>query len=75
MRNKFEDWCYVCGELVEEEKGIAERIKRTPSDPTWSWGKGDTRWAVRHPNCPPPAKPDTEKIYREYINDFNQDHK
>ena len=47
--NKYEDWCYVCGELVPEEQGIAEQKARGPGDPGW----GATRWIVRHKTCNP----------------------
>jgi hypothetical protein len=47
MKNKFEGDCYVCGQLVEEEKGIAEQIKRPP----YAAGFGDAIWAVRHKDC------------------------
>lgn len=47
MKNKFEDWCYVCGELVPEEAGIAEQIARKPGDAGW----GPTKWVVRHKTC------------------------
>jgi hypothetical protein len=52
MKNKREDWCYVCGELVPEETGIAEQKPRQPGDPGW----GGTRWVVRHTTCPPCEK-------------------
>lgn len=70
MKNKFDGYCYVCALYVEEEKGIAERIKRHPGDPGW----GETVWAVRHPNCIPPKEPDTEEAYRDYTKNFNQHH-
>lgn len=49
MRNKFEGFCYVCGEVVLEEKGIAEQHARSPGDPGW----GKTVWVVRHTTCKP----------------------
>lgn len=49
MKNKFEGFCYLCGGVVEEEKGIAERVKRQLGDPGW----GETKWVVRHPECKP----------------------
>jgi hypothetical protein len=52
MKNKFEDFCYVCGEVVPEEQGLAERLSRTPGEAGW----GETKWGVRHKTCatPPP---------------------
>jgi len=52
MKNKYEGYCYVCGEVVEEEKGIAEQHPRNPGDT----GFGPTKWMVRHPNCPSSIK-------------------
>ena len=54
MKNRYEDYCYVCGEIVEEEKGVAERKARNPGDT----GFGSTKWVVRHTTCKPesPAK-------------------
>lgn len=49
MKNKREGYCYVCGEIVPEDAGIAEQKKREPGDPGW----GDTRWVVRHKECDP----------------------
>ena len=51
MKNKFEDWCYVCGELVPEQQGLAEQQDRKPG--TTGWGK--TKWVVRHTTCQPEA--------------------
>jgi hypothetical protein len=70
MKNKYEDWCYVCGLLVEEEKGLAEKVARHPGDPGW----GETRWVVRHPNCVPPQKPDIDQIAKEYETNYNNQH-
>lgn len=67
MKNKFEDWCYICGELVEEEKGIAEQKARKPGDPGW----GSTRWVVRHPNCTPPEKGQNEQNISNHQNHGN----
>jgi uncharacterized protein CbrC (UPF0167 family) len=50
MKNKFEDYCYVCGELVPEERGVAEQMERKPGDAGW----GKTKWVVRHTNCQAP---------------------
>jgi len=52
MKNRFEDYCYICGDLVEEEKGIVEQIERKPGDVGW----GKTRWVVRHHDCKPEKK-------------------
>lgn len=52
MKNKFEGYCYICGELVEEEKGIAEQIERKSGDVGW----GKTKWVVRHKECRPMEK-------------------
>jgi hypothetical protein len=49
MKNKYEDFCYVCGEVVPEEKGVAEQRARSPGDPGW----GATRWVTRHTTCKP----------------------
>jgi hypothetical protein len=49
MKNKFEGFCYVCGEVVEEGKGLAEQIQRQP----WMAGWGETTWSVRHTTCTP----------------------
>jgi len=58
MKNKFEDFCYVCGELVPEENGVAEQRARSPGDPGW----GATRWVVRHTICnPQQAKEDSSR--------------
>jgi hypothetical protein len=51
MKNKLEDFCYVCGEVVPEEVGLAEQVLRKPSDPGW----GRTRYVVRHTTCQPPT--------------------
>ena len=48
MKNKYEDYCYVCGDLVLEEQGIVEKHPRKSGDV----GFGPTKWLVRHPNCP-----------------------
>ena len=47
IKNKYEGFCYVCGGVVAEEKGLAERIKREPG----TAGFGDTKWSVRHKEC------------------------
>jgi len=52
MKNKFEGYCYVCGEVVEEEKGMAVQLPRKPGDSGW----GATKWAVRHEHCKPPVE-------------------
>jgi hypothetical protein len=57
MRNKFEGYCYVCGELVPEEQGLAEQLPRDPGDAGW----GKTKWCVRHRDCKPENKPNVEK--------------
>jgi hypothetical protein len=49
MKNKYEDYCYVCGELVLEEAGVAEQRARQPGGPGW----GKTVWVVRHTDCRP----------------------
>jgi hypothetical protein len=51
MKNKFEGFCYVCGEVVPEEQGLAEQIPRKPGLAGW----GNTTWAVRHKTCKPPT--------------------
>ena len=51
MKNKLEDFCYVCGEVVPEEAGLAEQVLRKPGDPGW----GTTRYVVRHTTCQPPT--------------------
>ncbi len=56
MKNRYEGYCYVCGELVEQEKGVAEQVHKSflsPSAP----GYGDYRWCVRHTGCERPTKP------------------
>jgi hypothetical protein len=58
MKNKFEDFCYICGDIVYEGKGFAEQIERKPGDLGW----GKFRWVVRHPNCRPTAKAYLEKL-------------
>jgi len=50
MKNKFEGFCYVCGELVPEEEGLAEQTTRKPGNAGW----GATKWSVRHKQCKPP---------------------
>lgn len=70
MKNKFSNWCYVCGEFVDVGEGIAEQVARTPGGP----GHGSTRWVVRHSSCAPPEKPDTDKILEEYVKNYNQHH-
>jgi hypothetical protein len=47
MKNKREDWCYVCGEFVPVGEGIAETKARQSGDAGW----GATRWVVRHTQC------------------------
>ena len=49
MKNKFEGYCYVCGDIVVEGKGLAEQLPRQPADAGW----GDTKWSVRHTTCKP----------------------
>jgi hypothetical protein len=49
MKNKYEDFCYVCGEVVAELEGLVEQVPREPGDRGW----GPTKWIVRHPNCQP----------------------
>lgn len=50
MKNKFEGYCYVCGEVVPEEQGIAEQKPRDPGE----IGFGKTKWSVRHKTCKEP---------------------
>jgi hypothetical protein len=52
MKNRFEDYCYVCGEVVHEQEGIAETIPRRYGDS----GSGSTKWVVRHNECVPPKE-------------------
>ena len=52
MKNKYEGFCYVCGSVVEEEKGVAIQVPRQIGDPGW----GGARWAVAHPDCEREAK-------------------
>jgi hypothetical protein len=49
MKNKYEGFCYVCGEVVPEEAGIAEQRERKPGEAGW----GKTTWSVRHKECKP----------------------
>ena len=50
MKNKFEGYCYVCGEVVPEGQGLAETLPRSPGDAGW----GKTKWSVRHKTCERP---------------------
>jgi hypothetical protein len=52
MKNQREGYCYVCGDVVEEEKGIAEQIDREEGSAGW----GTKKWVVRHVECQPPTK-------------------
>ena len=52
MKNKYEDYCYVCGDLVLEEQDIVEQHPRNSGDT----GFGPTKWMVRHSNCPSSLK-------------------
>lgn len=59
MLNKYEDWCYVCGEVVEEEKGFAEMRPHGLAPVRW----GKTEWSVRHKDCrKPTAEEDAAEI-------------
>jgi hypothetical protein len=49
MKNKFEGFCYVCGEVVLEEQGMVDQLPRNPADAGW----GSTKWCVRHKTCEP----------------------
>ena len=49
LKNKYEGFCYVCGGVVAEEKGFAEKIRREPG----TAGFGATKWGVRHKECEP----------------------
>jgi hypothetical protein len=60
MKNKYEGYCRVCGEVVAEGKGLAETIKRQPG----MAGFGATVWAVRHNNC---MAPTAESIERKQV--------
>jgi hypothetical protein len=55
MKNKFEGFCYVCGEVVPEEQGLAEQLPRKPGEAGW----GSTKWSVRHKTCNPPPPEST----------------
>jgi hypothetical protein len=46
-KNKFEGFCYVCGDVVLEMQGIAEQRPRIPGEAGW----GKTQWSVRHKTC------------------------
>jgi hypothetical protein len=52
MKNKREGYCYVCGDVVAEEQGIAEQIERKSGESGW----GDKKWVVRHIECQPPTE-------------------
>jgi hypothetical protein len=56
MKNRFESWCYICGELVEEQQGLAEQVERNAGDSGW----GKTKWVVRHMTCKPLAQEDSQ---------------
>jgi hypothetical protein len=52
MKNKFEGYCYVCGNVVPEGAGVAEALPRNPGEV----GFGKTKWGVRCKTCKqPPA--------------------
>lgn len=53
MKNKREEYCYVCGEIVHEGEGVVEQKARQPGDPGW----GDTNWVVRHNECKEESRP------------------
>jgi hypothetical protein len=57
MKNRFEGYCYVCGDVVPEEQGIAEPLPRNPGEAGW----GQTKWCVRHTACKPPAPGSIER--------------
>jgi hypothetical protein len=53
MKNKYEGYCYVCGEVVREGEGGVERRKAQP----WEAKDADgMTWGVRHNECPPPKE-------------------
>jgi len=47
MKNKFEGFCYVCGEVVPEGAGVTEQQPRKSGEA----GFGSTKWVVRHSTC------------------------
>jgi hypothetical protein len=47
MKNKYEDYCYICGEVVMEGAGVAEQVPRKSGEA----GFGSTKWIVRHTAC------------------------
>jgi hypothetical protein len=57
MKNKFEEFCYVCGEVVPEQAGLAEQRPREAGDA----GFGKTKWVVRHTTCTPSSVGDGNK--------------
>jgi hypothetical protein len=67
MQNHFEGYCYVCGLVVEEEKGIAEQVHKRFLSPR-APGFGEYRWCVRHVTCPQPTKPFGEQDQSQKTN-------
>lgn len=49
MKNKREGYCYVCGEVVPEGKGLVEQLLRKSGEAGW----GKEKWSVRHTTCEP----------------------
>lgn len=70
MKNKFEGSCYVCGELVEEERGVAEKILHLPT----AGGFGDSEgrvWGVRHKECKRLTDEERKEQIKQILNDQN----
>ena len=49
MTNKYESYCYVCGEVVPEEQGVVEKRERKSGEV----GFGESKSVVRHKGCEP----------------------
>jgi hypothetical protein len=68
MKNKFEGYCYVCGEVVPEEVGVAEQVPRKSGEA----GFGNTKWVVRHQACRAIVPIEDEKSTNNNINHGNR---